>query len=254
MSAVTGVECPRCGDGFDSVQGLYSHWGYKHEGPTPEDITRPDSQIQKLKQSQEGYTASEEERRKNSQTTSEQWSGGVYEDRDEESKAEAMEEWWSSRSEEWLDEFSSRQSELMKGQYERGEQQPGGCNIQEVEETGHVVRSSAEKEVDLLLHRKGVSYEYEPVFSFDDFSYRPDFQVGDVVIEVKGWPVTDRCIERAERFLHRQDETYVVLALTEQAEQIRSDATVNTMRQVESLIDMAQTNSFPTNPQSKVVS
>lgn len=82
----------------------------------------------------------------------------------------------------------------------------------EVEATGHYVKSSWEKEIDLLLHEAGVDYGYETRrFKFSELSYRPDFIVGNVVIEVKGLP-TENCQRRAELVMEEHPNlTYVVV-------------------------------------------
>lgn len=100
-----------------------------------------------------------------------------------------------------------------------GEEHPShgivsGLKRQTVTETGHVVRSNWERDIDLLLHGAEIEYEYEPE-TFDLASgetYTPDFVVdGGTVVEVKGWP-DERSKTRAERFMECYPEyRYVVV-------------------------------------------
>lgn len=64
---------------------------------------------------------------------------------------------------------------------------PGQQRI-EVEETGHIVRSGWEAEVDKILFSSEFDYEYEPLsVDLGDTTYTPDFVVENcIVIEVKG--------------------------------------------------------------------
>lgn len=82
-----------------------------------------------------------------------------------------------------------------------------------VEETGHKVKSEWEAEVDRILYRSEIDYEYEPKqFKFKDFTYTPDFIVnGNIVIEVKGL-VREHDIERSELFMFNEPlKTYIVM-------------------------------------------
>jgi len=86
-------------------------------------------------------------------------------------------------------------------------------NAQTVSETGHSVRSSWEKEVDIQLHNADVQYEYEPRgFPIKKGrAYIPDFIVeSKVVIEVKGY-VRDYCVEKAQKFNEKYNYEYVVI-------------------------------------------
>lgn len=82
----------------------------------------------------------------------------------------------------------------------------------DVEETGHTVRSTWEKEIDLLLHESGRDYEYEPgPFDIGGRTYLPDFRVGGVIVEVKGY-ADDYSQARGEAFMeHHPDFEYLVL-------------------------------------------
>lgn len=65
-----------------------------------------------------------------------------------------------------------------------------GRKVKEVEETGHIVDSGWEEEIDLLLYNDGVEYMYNtddgfPTFKVNGKYYTPDFVVGNCIIEVK---------------------------------------------------------------------
>jgi len=82
-----------------------------------------------------------------------------------------------------------------------------------VEETDRKVRSTWEKEVDLMLYHSEFEYEYEPqMFDIGNRKYMPDFIVeGSVVIEVKGY-VSDDAPNKAEMFMEEHPEyTYFVV-------------------------------------------
>jgi len=89
-----------------------------------------------------------------------------------------------------------------------------GLKRQTVAETGHVVRSNWERDIDLLLHGSQVEYEYEPktFMLVDEKTYTPDFVVDNgTVIEVKGWP-DDLSERRARHFMEQYPERkYVVV-------------------------------------------
>lgn len=73
--------------------------------------------------------------------------------------------------------------------------------IEKVDELGHIVRSSWEKEVGLILKDAGIDYEYEPkVFELESQVYVPDFRVDDTIIEVKG-RVTEKTKKKAREFM-----------------------------------------------------
>jgi hypothetical protein len=83
---------------------------------------------------------------------------------------------------------------------------------QYVEETDRYVRSSWEKDVDLLLHESDIDYRYEPKrFQLENRKYMPDFMVGDFIVEVKGY-VGDGFEEKAEEFMEMYPEyEYLVI-------------------------------------------
>ena len=88
-----------------------------------------------------------------------------------------------------------------------------GLKLQNVEKTGHTVRSNWEKKIDLMLHKAEINYAYEPeTFRLsEELTYTPDFIVGDIVIEVKGWP-NEISKKRAKLFLEKfSSYTYLVV-------------------------------------------
>jgi len=88
----------------------------------------------------------------------------------------------------------------------------GYQNLIEVDKTGHTVRSSWEVEIDLMLYNSEFDYGYEEVtFDLDDKTYTPDFIVGDMAIEVKGY-ARKRAIEKANTFREKYPEiTYIIV-------------------------------------------
>jgi replication factor C small subunit len=80
-----------------------------------------------------------------------------------------------------------------------------------VEETGHKVASSWEKEIDIRLDSLDIDYNYEPEFELKDSVYHPDFQIDEYIVEVKGWD-TEHSHKRAEKFLKNYSNyTYIVV-------------------------------------------
>lgn len=89
-----------------------------------------------------------------------------------------------------------------------------GLKMQKVKETGHTVRSNWEKDIDLMLHKHDIDYEYEPkTFELaSENTYTPDFIVKrELVIEVKGWP-NEISVKRAKLFMKDYPEfKYIVV-------------------------------------------
>lgn len=109
------------------------------------------------------------------------------------------------------EEHKKALSESNKETWQKEGRSPQGPQRIEVEETGHVVDSSWEVKVDKLLHEWDVDYELDPPFELEDMTYHPDFQIGDIVVEVKG-RLWDRCEERAEGFMNQYPQyTYIVV-------------------------------------------
>jgi hypothetical protein len=103
----------------------------------------------------------------------------------------------------------------------------GGGRRRSVEETGNIVSSGWEAEIDKLLFTLGIDYDYEGrTFEFEDGrTYTPDFDLGDTVIEVKGHVYHDWERERAERLLEEFPEiTYV--AIIDSSEEIPADVVI----------------------------
>lgn len=124
---------------------------------------------------------------------------------------------------EMSEEGKRKISEAMSGESHplhgvTGEEHPSygvasGLKLQTVEKTGHTVRSNWEKEMDLMLFEANIDYKYEPeTFKLsEELTYTPDFLVGDIVIEVKGWP-NDISKKRAKLFLEKfSNYTYLVV-------------------------------------------
>lgn len=80
----------------------------------------------------------------------------------------------------------------------------------EVKELGHSVRSSWEEEIGKILVNENIDYAYEREFELSIGSYYPDFQVADVIIEVKGF-ASDRSIIKAETFMTEFPRFYYVV-------------------------------------------
>lgn len=196
--------CPQCDKEFDTEFGLKCHYGQIHEGslkntkacercgeefavwPSQEDRTRQCSPCRQefgpleitcknISKGLEGRELSSESRKKISESLSGEnsiWYGV----RGEDHPAYGFEP-----NEEQRKEMSETH---------KGHKPYGGTNWHEVEETGHKVRSSWEKKIDLILHNSNVDYEYEPhqLSLSDGRGYLPDFVVDNrVIIEVKGW-------------------------------------------------------------------
>jgi len=129
--------------------------------------------------------------------------------------SEAKQGWTFEMSEEGKKKISEAMSGENHPHYGKtGKDHPkygklSGLKMQEVEETGHTVRSNWEKKVDLLLHKSNLEYKYEPkTFKLtDELTYTPDFIVDNIVIEVKGWP-NDISKKRAKIFMQEQPEQH----------------------------------------------
>jgi len=85
----------------------------------------------------------------------------------------------------------------------------------EISETGHIVRSSWEEEIDLFLYRSGIEYTYEEErFEYGNGRYYyPDFIVEDrLVIEIKGWAGwKDK--RKAEAFMENYGDDYIYMVV-----------------------------------------
>jgi len=204
---------PGCEDESDTKRGLKIHHKLKHGETLNIEASLPESHRKKVSEgnkrawdeNRESYTESEEftnrgamsnkEKRKRSEACSENapWKGVGSEDHP-----------WYGR--EHAEESIEKMSEAAEGH------EPRGPNIIHHDELDHIVRSSWEKEVALLLVRAGIEYEYEPeMYDLDGINYYPDFRVGDTIIEVKGY-ADEHSIEKAQRFIEQYpDITYIVV-------------------------------------------
>ena len=82
--------------------------------------------------------------------------------------------------------------------------------------TRHTVRSSWEREIDLLLYDGGFNAKYEPeTFEIGGGrKYTPDFKVGDTIVEIKGYNWKD-ADTRAELFMESHPEYRYIVVGTE---------------------------------------
>jgi Zn ribbon nucleic-acid-binding protein len=94
--------------------------------------------------------------------------------------------------------YSERREKISEGllnAYSEGRREPGGRKPFTVEETGHKVDSSWERDVDILLHNLDVEYQYNGQgqykrYDIGNFTHAPDFVIPqskrDIIVEVKG--------------------------------------------------------------------
>lgn len=119
----------------------------------------------------------------------------VWEERDPEDYHQRQDGWWEKYAE-------SRES--------------WGPKQIEVEETGHVVASSWEEKVDLILHEIGLDYVYEGnTYQIGDTWNTPDFEGEDFIVEVKGYAGfrgKGRYEEIGKHFVENADKTYILVA------------------------------------------
>ena len=103
--------------------------------------------------------------------------------------------------------------------YKEGRKKPRGRAQIHVQETGHVVDSGWEEEIDLMLHDMNVEYIYNqhpdfPYFDLGEYIYTPDFNVGDdIIVEVKGVGYVynpEKTVEIAEKMTAKDEIKYVV--------------------------------------------
>lgn len=129
------------------------------------------------------------------------------------------------------EETKSQISETLKGKTEgeknamygvTGEDHPAYGNSRRgsekyySEEYGHIIRSSWEEKIANLLSTNDIDYEYEDVtFYYDEFTYTPDFFVGEYVIEVKGF-ADARSKGQASMFMEVNSDEYEYIVLSEE--------------------------------------
>lgn len=162
---------------------------------------------------------SEETKKKLSKTQKEIVERGEHHFQDPEVREQIVETRNENGTWEWYSDISPE--EAQKRSVEARENY--GPKIIEVEETGNVVDSTWEAEVDRLLHRKDVNYFYNDgddinKYNLSEYNYVPDFIIPtldkDIVIEVKGWlgygynkEKSELC---AEEMTEREDVHYIV--------------------------------------------
>jgi hypothetical protein len=107
--------------------------------------------------------------------------------------------------------------------YQEGRKKPGHRVSIEVEETGNVVDSSWEAEVDKLFHKSNIEYFYNghgeyKRYGFDGFTHAPDFivegETKEIVVEVKGGSAMffqeDKMRQIGREMTERNDVVYIV--------------------------------------------
>lgn len=154
----------------------------------------------------EGREVDQETRNKISETLS----GRERSEEATRKSASSMEKVWAKRSDE---EIESLSQSISQGVIEAGANgTPNRYKLEQVEELDHGVRSEWEKQVAFALNNLDVEYEYEKRFDLrNGREYRPDFTVGNVVIEVKGVPTFDAEMKAKEFMELYPERRYVVV-------------------------------------------
>lgn len=219
-------ECEYCGDTFESritpdspVAPKYcppgDQSGETCESKDREGTTRPEYSDEWKENISKGMKKAIEEGRAESPFVgaSDEWrQENIFDKRDNSYLHESLSE-----------EVKGKVSETLKEGYRTGRIDPPSQNFSVVEETGHKVDSSWEKEVDLLFYNSDFDYKYNsdenfPRFEIDGNFYIPDFVVEGsnemIIVEVKGWLGYDKREEKvrtyAEEMTKRDDIFYVV--------------------------------------------
>lgn len=90
-----------------------------------------------------------------------------------------------------------------------------GPNWREIEETGHTVASDWEAEIDIMLHKSELEYEYEgETFTIRDTWNTPDFISDEWILEVKspaGYRDKERLDMVGEYLRDEEDREYIIL-------------------------------------------
>jgi hypothetical protein len=188
------------GEAISEAKSGINVWEDKEHPQKGESV--PEETREKISNTLEGHDYVSEEQRKK---TSERMEGNDYASGYERTDAQlaGLEKGWNmERTEEWNQNIS----EALKGN------KNGRRHRVYVFELGHQVDSSWELDVAFLLKTLGADYEREPAYTlWDDTTYYPDFRVGRVVIEVKGY-ADDYSHEKAGAFLEEHpDDVYVVV-------------------------------------------
>lgn len=97
-------------------------------------------------------------------------------------------------------------------------------NWKENEKTGHNLRSGWEYEYDNLLYQSNLKHEYESErFYFEEFTYLPDFFIGDdFIVEVKGW-ANQNSFAKGEAIMKELDKRKYIVVGSEASKEIESD-------------------------------
>lgn len=214
-------ECEHCGNEFESPISPGSENAPKY-CPVKDTEGKSCESKDRTGQSRE-FT--EEWKKKISDTMKEAYEEGRVESPMNRGSEWVMENVIEPRNDEYLHQSPSQKtrkklSESLKESYRNGDRKPSSPNRIIVEETGHNVDSGWEAKVDVLLYENGFEYKYNtddgfPTFQVDEYTYTPDFVVGDKVIEVKGelgyHYRKDRVEKYAEEMTQREDIEYIVI-------------------------------------------
>lgn len=211
------VECPTCGrEDFQTLGGMRNHHTMKHDesiayemvvcqGCNSKFKSRKSHERSYCKQCHdEGAYITEETKRKMSKAKQGEnhWAYGL--------KGEEHPCYNKTLSDERKQALSKANSGKGNGMYGKTSK----SEIATVAETGHTVRSSWEKEIDLMLYNNDIDFGYEDErFEFEsvEMTYLPDFIIDEQIIEVKGW-ADDRSVERAKQFIKEYSQyQYIVV-------------------------------------------
>jgi uncharacterized Zn finger protein len=197
-----GYECPSCERHFASKQGVSKHHKDKHG----ESISGTTYTCRYC--GEENWTRKSEDNHKYPEYCDDDCFGADMEGEDNPNKQKERKE---------------KISQGLVDAYAEGRRKPGHRKQIEVEETGNIVDSSWEKEVDILLNDSQYNYFYNGHgeynrYEIGEFTHAPDFViptvVGEIIIEVKGGSVMffqgDKMEEIGREFTERNDVEYIV--------------------------------------------
>ena len=154
---------------------------------------------EKLRKSAKGNTHSKQTKEKISRKNS----GNVVSEAHREKISEAA----SNRDTSYMqtEEYSRALSESLKGR------EPTYPTPRNVVELSHIVRSSWEEKIAMMLVENEIPYIYEKEFQLSVGSYYVDFVIDTIGVEIKGFS-TERSIKKAKSFMEEfPTYTYVVV-------------------------------------------
>lgn len=244
------IDCSKCEKSFDTERGLKTHIGIVHvDKPSEEEIRKLyfDNEMTTSEVKEELGIGSKVtllnymdeygiERRSCSEATKIEWKGaderrekfadlkrGCNPDvtpwpencteEEYKQKCNEIQEAILEVSDDWSgDDNPAKREDVREKISKSHKENPRSANFEFVEELGHNVRSSWEKEVGLLLTENNIEYGYEEeMFNLKDgCRYVPDFILSECVIEVKG-RVFGKAKEKAKLFMERSDKCYIVV-------------------------------------------